>query len=86
MSQNSLKNGFEGVQFGAHNKHGIFGACPGKMLPLIALSWFKYYLQACLAQAGPKSQESKDYNVLCPKLGCTLFRQSDLDVPLTNIS
>jgi hypothetical protein len=86
MSQNYLKNGFEGVQFGAHNKRGIFGACPGKMLRLISLGWFKYCLQAFSAQAGPKSQALKDYDVLCAKLGCTLSRQSDRNVPRTNFT
>ena len=86
MSQNYLKNGFEGVRFGAHNKRGIFGACPGEMLHLISLAWFKYCLQAFSAQAGPKSQALKDYDVLCAKLGCTLSRQSDRDVPRTNFS
>ncbi len=84
MSQNYLKNGFEGVQFGAHNKRGIFCACPGKMLYLISLGWFKYCLQASSALTGPKSQALKDYNVLCAKLGYTLSRQSDRNVPQTN--
>ena len=86
MSQNYLKNGFEGVRFGMHNKRGIFGACPGKMLHLISLGWFKYCLQAFSAQTGPKSQALKDYDVMCAKLGCTLSRQSDRDVPRTNFS
>ncbi|KAI2506024.1 hypothetical protein MHU86_8435 [Fragilaria crotonensis] len=86
MSQNYLKNGFEGVRFGMHNKRGIFGACPGEMLHLISLGWFKYCLQAFSAQAGPKSQALKDYDALCAKLGCTLSRQSDRDVPRTNFS
>jgi hypothetical protein len=84
MSQNYLKNGFEGVRFGMHNKRGIFGACPGEMLHLISLGWFKYCLQAFSVQAGPKSQALKDYDALCAKLGCTLSRQSDRDVPRTN--
>lgn len=84
MSQNYLKNGFEGVRFGMHNKRGIFGACPGEMLHLISLGWFKYCLQAFSVQAGPKSQALKDYDVLCAKLGSTLSRQSDRDVPRTN--
>jgi hypothetical protein len=86
MSQNYLKNGFEGVRFGMHNKRGIFGACPGEMLHLISLGWFKYCLLSFSAQAGPKSQALKDYDALCSKLGCTLSRQSDRDVPRTNFS
>jgi hypothetical protein len=86
MSQNDLKNGFEGVRFGAHNKQGILGACSGKMLHLISLGWFKYCLQFLSAQAGTKSQALKDYDVLCAKLGCTQSRQSDRNVPRTNFS
>jgi hypothetical protein len=86
MSQNYRKNDFEGVRFGAHNKRGIFCACQGKILHLISLGWFKYYLQAVSAQAGPKSQALKVFDVLCAKLGCTLSRQSDRDVPRMNVS
>ncbi|KAI2507334.1 hypothetical protein MHU86_7054 [Fragilaria crotonensis] len=68
MSQNHLKNGFEGVRFGMHNKRGIFGACPGEMLHLILLGWFNYCLQAFSAHAGPKSQALKDYDALQPTL------------------
>jgi hypothetical protein len=83
MSQQYLKNGFEGVRFGAHNKRGIFGAVPGEMLHLISLGWFKYCLQAFAAQAGPTSQALKEYDKLCSRLGETLSRQSDRDVPRT---
>ena len=86
LSQDYLKNGFEGVRFGMHNKRGIFGACLGEMLHLISLGWFKYCLQAFSAQAGPKSQALKDYDALCAILGCKLSRQSDRDVPGTYFS
>ena len=88
MSQTYLKNGSEGVRFGSmHNQRGIFGACPpDKILHLISLSWFKYCLQVFSAQAGPKSQALKDYDVLRAKWGYTLSRQSDCDVPQTNFS
>ena len=84
MSQNYLKNRFKGVRFGMHNKRGIFGACPGEMLHLVSLGWFKYCLQAFSGQAGPNSQALKDYDELCARLGRTLSRQSDRDVPRTN--
>ncbi|KAI2493083.1 hypothetical protein MHU86_21467 [Fragilaria crotonensis] len=60
MSQNYLKNGFEGVRFGMHNKRGIFG----------------------------RSQVPGIEGLRCTvrKLGCTLSRQSDRDVPRTNFS
>ena len=53
---------------------------------MISLGWFKYCLQAFSAQAGPKSQALKDYDALCAKLGNTLSRQIDHDVPQTNFS
>ncbi|KAI2495148.1 hypothetical protein MHU86_19379 [Fragilaria crotonensis] len=64
LSQNYLKNGFAEVRFGLHNQRGIFGACPGEMLHLISLGWFKYCLQAFSAQAGPNSNALKQYDVL----------------------
>jgi hypothetical protein len=70
LSQNYLKNGFSGVRFGMHNQRGIFGACPGEMLNLISLGWFKYCLQAFSAQAGPKSSALKGwFDQLCEKIG-----------------
>ncbi|KAI2512006.1 hypothetical protein MHU86_2294 [Fragilaria crotonensis] len=84
LSQTYLKNGFAGVRFGLHNQRGIFGACPGEMLHLISLGWFKYCLQAFSTQAGPKSNALKEYDQLCAKLGRKLSRQSDRDVPRTN--
>jgi hypothetical protein len=36
-------------------KCGIFDACPGKMLHLILLSWFKYLLEAIASQASSTS-------------------------------
>ena len=84
LSQTYLKNGFAHVRFGLHNQRGIFGACPGEMLHLISLGWFKYCLQAFSAQAGPKSNALREYDQLCAKLGCKLSRQSDRDVPRTN--
>jgi hypothetical protein len=69
LLQNYLKNGLESVQFGLHNKRGIFGACPGKMLHLILFGWFKYLLEAFTSQAGSTSIALKHYNWLCATLG-----------------
>ncbi len=69
-----LKNGFAEVRFGKHNWHGIFGACPGKMLHLISLGWFKYCLEAFSAQAGPKLLALTQYNMLCAHVGIRLSR------------
>ena len=83
-SQHYLASGFSGVRFGAHNKRGIFGACPGEMLHLISLGWFKYCLEAFAAQVGPNSFALKQYDGLCAELGRRLSRQSDRDIPRTN--
>jgi hypothetical protein len=50
LSQNYLRNGFDEVHFGQYNRRGIFGACPGEMLHLVSLGWFKYCLQAFSAR------------------------------------
>jgi len=85
LSQKYLKNGFDVVRFGQHNNRGIFGACPGEMLHLISLGWFKYCLEAFSAQAGgPKSLPLKHYDRLCSIVGRRLTRQSDRDLPRTN--
>jgi hypothetical protein len=86
LSQNYLKNDFAEVQFGLHNRRGIFGACPGEMLHLISLGWFKYCLEAFSVQAGPKSVALKQYDMLCANLGIRLFRQSDRDIPRINFT
>ena len=52
LSQNYINNGFNKVRFGQHNARGIFGACPGEILHLITLGWFKYCLESFSRQAG----------------------------------
>ena len=84
MSQNYLSNGFNQVRFGQHNDRGIFGACPGEMLHLISLGWFKYCLEAFAAQAGAKSVALKQYDSLCAKIGRLLSRHSNRDLPRMN--
>jgi hypothetical protein len=85
MSQNYLLSGFTDVRFGLHNNRGIFGACPGEMLHLISLGWFKYCLEAFSDQAGkPGTVPVKKYDSLCATIGQRLARQSDRDVPRTN--
>ena len=86
ISQHYLKNGFTGVRFGMHNDRGIFGTCPGEMLHLISLGWFKYCREAFSAQAeGSGSVGLKQYDRLCAKIiGQRLTRQIDRDLPRTN--
>jgi hypothetical protein len=81
ISQHYLHNGFSGVWFGLHNDRGIFGACPGEMLHLISLGWFKYCLDAFSAQAGgPQSVGLKQYDRLCAIICQRFARQSDHDL------
>ena len=85
MSQNYLSNGFTGIWFGRHNKRGIFGACPGKMLHLISFGWFKHCLEALSDQAGkPRTIPVKKCDSLCATIGQQLTRQSNRDVPCTS--
>jgi Plavaka transposase len=82
MSQNYLVNGFDQARFGQHNTRGIFGACPGEMLHLISLGWFKYCLEAFCTQAGGKNSLAlKQYDSLCASIGKRLSRHSDRDLP-----
>jgi Plavaka transposase len=85
MSQNYLCNGFNKVRFGLHNDRGIFGACPGEMLHLVSLGWFKYCLEAFASQAGGKECLAlRRYDRLCASIGTQLSRSSDRDLPRTN--
>ncbi len=85
MSQNYLVNGFDQARFGLHNNRGIFGACPGEMLHLISLGWFKYCLEAFCAQAGGSTSLAlKHYDRLCASIGKRLSRHSDRNLPRMN--
>ena len=85
ISQNYLSNGFNKVRFGLHNDRGIFGACPGEILHLVSLGWFKYCLEAFSTQAGgPTSLALRKYDRLCASLGRRLSRHSDRDLPRMN--
>jgi hypothetical protein len=84
ISQQYLKNAFDDVRFGSHNTRGIFGACPGEILHLILLGWFKYTIQSFFVQAGPKDSDThKFYHTLCHDIGLQLQRHSERDLPRT---
>ena len=71
--------------FNKPNNRGIFGACPGEMLHLISLGWFKYCLEAFSDQAGqPGTVAVGKYDSISATIGQRLARQSDRDVPRTN--
>ena len=89
LSQNYINNGFNKVHFGQHNERGIFGAsCPGEMLHLITLGWFKYSLKSFLHQAGAKkgkkSAALEHYDALCADIGSAMVEKSDRDLPRTH--
>jgi Plavaka transposase len=85
MSQHYLRSGFRDIEFGSsHNKRGIFGACPGETLHLVLLGWFKYAIEAFVAQAGANSQSIRMYDALCADVGDRLGRQSDRNMPRTH--
>jgi hypothetical protein len=88
LSQNYIKNGLNKVRFGQHNARGIFGACPGEILHLITLGWFKYCLESFSRQAGAKKGKKSGalerYDALCAEIGSAMVRRSDRDLPRTN--
>jgi hypothetical protein len=54
-----MLNEFDSVGFGSHNNHGIFGACPGKILHLNLLGWFKNVLDLFFKQIGKASESAR---------------------------
>ncbi|KAI2500694.1 hypothetical protein MHU86_13777 [Fragilaria crotonensis] len=83
-SQHYLSNAFDTVRFGQHDKRGIFGACPGEILHLVLIGWFKYVVESFFAQAGKNSIAVQKYVTLCHDIGLQLDRQSDRNVPRTS--
>lgn len=84
QSQHILKSAFDNVRFGSHNKRGIFGACPGEILHLVLIGWFKYAMESFVGQAGALSSACTKYDALCANIGRHLQRQSDQDKARTN--
>ena len=82
-SQHMLVNAFDSVRFGAHSDCGIFGACPGEILHLVLLGWFKYVVKSFFKQIGQNGVAGKKYVRLCHDIASQLGRQSDRDIPRT---
>ena len=59
LSQNYINNGFNKVCCGQHNARGIFGTCPGEMLHLITLGWFKYCLESFCTKLVQRRERSQ---------------------------
>lgn len=83
MSQQYLKNAFDNVRFGLHNDRGIFGACPGEILHLILIGWFKNVVDSFFIQIGKDSDKAHQYDTLLMDINQCLGRHSDRDVPST---
>ena len=84
MSQQYLKNAFDNVRFGLHNDRGIFGACPGEILHLILIGWFRNVIDSFFIQIGKDSLKAQLYDTLLHDINKCLGRQSDRDVPSTS--
>jgi hypothetical protein len=85
-SQQYLINAFDSVRFGAHNNRGIFGACPGEILHLILLGWFKNVLDSFFKQIGKGSESARRYDNLLLDINRRVGRQSDRLVPKTTVT
>ena len=85
-SQQFLINAFDSVRFGAHNNRGIFGACPGEILHLVLLGWFKNVLDSFFKQIGKASESARRYDNLLLDINRRVCRQSDRTVPKTTIT
>ena len=85
-SQQYLINAFDSVRFGAHNNRGIFGACPGEILHLILLGWFKNVLDSFFKQIGKASESGRRYDNLLLDINRRVGRQSDRVVPRTTVT
>lgn len=86
ISQQNIENAFYNLQFGAHSKQGIHGACPMELLHHILLGIYKYCRDAFFMQIGKESQAAKEINALAKILGKFFARQSDRDLPKTNFA
>ena len=86
MSQNLIVNALYDVWFGHHNKQGIHGACPTKMLHVLLLGVFKYVRDCFFEQMGKGSELANTINGYAKQYGSLLSRQSDRDFPNTRFA
>ena len=84
MSQQYLNNAFDNVRLGMHNDRGIFGACPGEILHLILIGWFRNVVDSFFIQIRKDSVLAKKYDSLLMDINDCLRRQSERNVPSTS--
>jgi hypothetical protein len=84
ISQQYLNNAFDNVQLGMHNDHRIFGACPGEILHLIHIGWFRNVVDSFFIQITKDSVLAKKYDTLLRDINECLRQQSDRNVPSTS--
>ena len=85
-SQQFLINAFDSIRFGMHNNRGIYGACPGEILHLILIGWFKCVMDSFFLQIGKSSEFARRYNNLLLDINSQVGRQSDRNVPKTCVT
>ena len=78
MSQQNLNNAFNNVQLGMHNDRGIFGACPGEILHLILIGWFRNVVDSFFIQITKDSVLAKKYDTLLLDINECLRRRSNV--------
>jgi len=83
MSQQYIKNAFYDGQFGCHNKMGICGACPIKMLHALLIGVFKYARGILFKHVGKDSKLARDIDALAMLCGELYCQQSDQEWPNT---
>ena len=84
MSQQYLNNAFDNVHLGMHNDRGIFEACPGEILHLILIGWFRNVVDSLFIQITKDSVLAEKYDTLMLDINQCLGRQSDHNVLSTS--
>ena len=84
MPQQYLNNASDNVRLGMHNDCGIFGPCPGEILHLVLIGWFRNVVDSFFIQITEDSALAKKYDCLLMDINDCLRRQSDCNVPSTS--
>jgi len=86
ISQQCLQNAWHEIRFGLHNYLNIHGATPAEMLHWLQLGKCKYPGGMFFTQTGKKNKLSKRINTLAKTMGAFYKRQSNRDLPRTDLS